>query len=84
MGSLYGARQRECLLSLKEGVTGDLMKALDMMKVVVGTDLEFLVQGKKAFGVTQSITFLPHQKCYYTSLKFWYDSSLPIRYRIRA
>ena len=33
---------RDCLLSLREGVTGDLMKALEMMKVV-GTDLEFLV-----------------------------------------
>lgn len=47
MGLHYGPRQRECSLSLRERVTGDLMKALEMMKVVVGTDLEFLVQGRK-------------------------------------
>lgn len=86
MGLHYGARQRKPSFSLRERVIGDLMKALEMMKAVVGTDLEFVVQGKKkkAFGVAQSITFLLHQKCYYTSLKCWHDSSLLIRYRIRS
>lgn len=48
MGLHQGARQRECPLSLRGRGTGDLTKALEMMKVVVGTDWEFLVQGKKS------------------------------------
>lgn len=36
---------RHSLLSLGERVTRDLMKALEMMKVLVGT--EILVQGRK-------------------------------------
>lgn len=47
MGLHYGARQRACSLSLRERVLGDLMKALEMMKVVVGSDSEFLLQGKE-------------------------------------
>jgi len=60
------------------------MKALEMMKVSVGNGLEFLVRGKKALSIAQSITFLLHQKCHYAPLKCWYDSSLLMRYIIRS
>lgn len=54
MGLHYGARQRVCSFCLRERVIGDLMKALKMMEVMVGSDIEFLVQGRKKSPVSPS------------------------------